>query len=159
MNWYWLVTGRSQIWSSEALNYIPYNNAAYIAWTNRGNHPTKITAEDLVQVMQSQVRPMVMKTGMTVKSPKKLIGIYALDDASHARITTLANSLAAGRPLPGGGSTFNFADNTGKQHPFTAAEFLAFAHACDNFIYNWDQALRSIIMGDGGSFPGPASLT
>jgi len=158
-NWYWLVSGGSQIWSSASMSYIPQNNSTFTAWMEKGHHATKINTEDLIEVMQSQVKPTVMKAGMTVKSPKKLSGVYALDDASHARITTLANSIAAGRPLPGGGSTFNFADNTGTQHAFTSSEFLAFAHACDNFIYNWDQALRSIIMGQGGSFPGPASLT
>jgi hypothetical protein len=152
-DWYWIVTGFANVWSSASLTYVERTNPAYIAWCG-AHHATKISGPDeLLQVMQTQVQPSRMATGVLLKSPKTLSATYAITDVAHASMTALATSIAAGRPLPGGGTTFNYGDITGVQHAFTAPQFLGFAHACDNYVYGWTQALIANLNGKAGSYP------
>jgi hypothetical protein len=153
-DWYWIVSGFSQIWSSASLTYVERSNSTYTTWCAT-HHATKIAnPEDLLQVMQAQVQPSLMAMGIVVKAPPKaLAGTYAITESAHAAMIALATSIAAGRPLPGGGPTFNYSDMAGGQHAFTAPQFLGLANACDSYLYGWTQALISNLNGKGGSYP------
>lgn len=51
-NWYWLVGSPAQVFSSQALTYVPTTNAAYVAWLAAGYFPTIIDNEaDLIGVL------------------------------------------------------------------------------------------------------------
>lgn len=55
--------------------------------------------------------------------------------AAQANITSIETSIAAGRGLPGGGSSFNYYDAAGVPHAFTVTQWAAFATALMNFSY------------------------
>ncbi len=45
-DWYWKVAGSiTQVYSSKVGDYVPVNNAIYLAWIALGNSPTKIDTE------------------------------------------------------------------------------------------------------------------
>jgi hypothetical protein len=59
-NWYWIVAGdESRVFSSAAGNYVPANDAAFVAWQADGSMPTRIASEsDLGEVLaDARVRP------------------------------------------------------------------------------------------------------
>lgn len=59
-NWYWTVNGSTtQVFSSAAGNYVPIDNAAYLAWVAAGGNPTRIANEaELGEVLAPlQLRP------------------------------------------------------------------------------------------------------
>jgi hypothetical protein len=79
-------------------------------------------------------------------------------DRDISNITALATGIAAGKPLPGGGSTFNYPDITGAAHAFSAANFLNFGTAIEDYVYNYRETLRTLLGGGSGSLPS-SSLT
>lgn len=155
-NWYWIVQYATQAWSSAALDYVEFSNTEFLAWKALGGQPTKIpNTSELLQVMKHQVQPHIMAPGirLTSNSSPELNGAYALDDKSLSMMTHRAMSIGPKRPLPGGGTTFNYHDLNGNPHAFTGPQFLAFVHACDTYIYNWEHALANCLNGNGRSFP------
>lgn len=59
-NWYWIVGGNeAQVFSSAVGNYVPANDAAYLAWIADGTQPTRIASEaELGEVLaDARVRP------------------------------------------------------------------------------------------------------
>ena len=59
-NWYWIVGGNeTQVFSSAVGNYVPANDAAFVAWQADGSTPTRIASEaDLGEVLaDARVRP------------------------------------------------------------------------------------------------------
>ena len=59
-NWYWTVANDdTKAYSSAAGDYVQPSNAAFVAWVNRGNFPTRIASEaELGEVLaQYQLRP------------------------------------------------------------------------------------------------------
>jgi hypothetical protein len=58
--WYWIVGGNeAQVFSSATGNYVPADNAAYLAWRADGTMPTRILNEtELGEVLaDARVRP------------------------------------------------------------------------------------------------------
>lgn len=155
--WYWIVAGStSQVWNSAAVEYVAVNDQTYVAWLSSGGMPTKIAnATELVQVLLQQWAPLVQASGLQVSSigTPALNGTYAIDSASQAQITSLSTGIAAGKPLPGGGSTFNYPDITGGQHAFNATNFLDFAASIEGYIYNFNQALIASVNGTPTALP------
>ena len=148
--WYWNVVGISKVWSGASLSFVD-RSGDFSTWPHS---PTTIgNVVDLMQVMVQQVQPQIMMQGIVVEAPATLAGTYAITDDAHAAMTVLATSIASGRALPGGGSAFNYIDMTGMQHSFSAEQFLAFAHACDNYIYNWTQALAANLANKSAAYP------
>ncbi|MGB8840764.1 MAG: hypothetical protein WCC64_06810 [Aliidongia sp.] len=156
-NWYWIIVGSStQVWSSTQLAYVPIADATYTAWLAAGNRATNIgSAAELVQVMQQQAVPLLQASGVAIisTSTPSLSGTYAIDPVSLANLTALSTGIAAGKPLPGGGTTFNYADIAGVQHAFTAAAFLNLAAAIESYVYDFDQALAALIAGQAATIP------
>jgi hypothetical protein len=59
-NWYWIVAGNeAQVFSSATGNYVPANDATYLAWRADGTTPTRILNEaELGEVLaDARVRP------------------------------------------------------------------------------------------------------
>lgn len=159
-DWYWIVAGStSQVWSSARVEYAPVNDQTYVAWLSSGGLPTKIAnATELAQVLLQQWAPLVQAGGVQVTSTgtPALNGTYAVDAVSQAQITSLSTGIAAGKPLPGGGSTFNYSDITGGQHAFNSTNFLDFAAAIEGYIYNFNQALIASVSGTPTALPSTA---
>jgi hypothetical protein len=60
-NWYWIVAGdETRVFSSATGNYVPANDATYIAWLADGTRPTRIPSEEeLGEVLaDARVRPV-----------------------------------------------------------------------------------------------------
>jgi hypothetical protein len=79
-NWYWIVNGSTtQVYSSAVGNYVPVDNAAYVAWLADDNTPSRIATEaSLGEVLASHsLRP----------TPATILDGYT---DSHARNITLA---------------------------------------------------------------------
>lgn len=53
LNWYWIVAGSAtQVYSSAAGDYVPVDDATYVAWKADGTNPTNIaSAEELGEVL------------------------------------------------------------------------------------------------------------
>jgi hypothetical protein len=59
-NWYWIVAGdETRVFSSATGNYVPANDATYVAWAADGTMPTRILNEtELGEVLaDARVRP------------------------------------------------------------------------------------------------------
>ncbi len=156
-NWYWVVSGNSTlVWSSARLDYVPTTDSTYATWRAAGNRATNIgSATDLIGVIQQQVVPNLLTGGVVIVSTgtPELDATYAIDSASQANLTALSTGIAAGKPLPGGGETFNYPDITGTMHAFSAANFLNFAAEIEGYFYNFNQALPVLISGGSTSLP------
>ncbi len=83
--------------------------------------------------------PLVVEVTSTATSA--LNGTYVIGATSLANIVALSTGIAAGKGLPGGGTTFNYGDANGAQHAFTSANFLNFAQAIEDFVYLTNQAI------------------
>jgi hypothetical protein len=146
-----------QVWSSAQSAYVSITDASHTEWlAATGNRATNIgSAAELVQVMQQQVVPLLQASGVAIISTNtpSLSGTYAIDPASLANLTALSTGIAAGKPLPGGGTNFNYADIAGAQHVFTAAAFLNLAAAIETYVYDFDQALAALIAGQSATMP------
>jgi hypothetical protein len=152
MNWYWQIGGdASQFYGSSPSAYVPAADVAYQAWLAAGNMPTIIPDQpDLFDVLIAQWAPNYLNAGieLTSATTPSLADTYPLDAGTQAQITGIATSLAAGRGLPGGQSSFTF-----NGHTFTAANFLNFATAMESYVYSVYQAVGQIVLTGSGNLP------
>lgn len=66
----------------------------------------------------------------------KLSGVYSINSAAIANITSTVAGIAAGQGLPGGEGAMIWIDASGNARTFdTAAEFVAFGAAIRNYVY------------------------
>jgi hypothetical protein len=155
LNWYWAVgNDESQVYSSQAVGYVPVANADYIGWTNLVNLPTKIDSVDsLYGVLADQWLPQIFTQGVTVTSTGSpdLNGWYAYDPQAQRAISAIMTGINAGQGLPGGGSQFSYGG-----HTFNETQFIAFAIGMQNYAYSCTQTLQQIVtMYSGAAFPLP----
>jgi hypothetical protein len=164
LNWYWIVPGQTGVWSSARLTYVAVTDATYLAWCAAGNTATTIpSAADLASVMLTQWLNPTLAAGVAVQSTATpaLNATYTLDPNAPSSlpglnaITSISTGIAAGKPLPGGGATFNYADVTGAMHAFTAANFLNFAAALESYLYLLTQAVGVLVTGGTATLPTP----
>ena len=53
-DWYWIVDGSGEVYSSRRSEYIPIGDTEYTAWINEGRAPTRIASYDeLVDVLRA----------------------------------------------------------------------------------------------------------
>jgi hypothetical protein len=76
-------------------------------------------------MMITHVVPILAQDGVCITSTATpaLDATYAIDPSSQAPITAPSTGIAAGKPVPGGGSTFNYLDLAGAQHAFNGTNF------------------------------------
>jgi len=161
-DWYWVVAeSATEVWASARLEYVPVTDATYEAWLAAGNVPTNIgSVTELLGVMTQKLVPLLQLQGVAVNSTgtPALDGTYPIDAAAQSTMTALSAGIAAGKALPGGGTTFNYPDMGGTQHAFTAANFLNFAAAIEGYLYDFNQALPVLVSGGSASLPEPPLL-
>jgi hypothetical protein len=154
--WYWIVAGSTTlVWSSASMSYVPVTDATYVAWLT-GNSATIIdTPQNLGDVLAQQVFPTVFARGANVTSTgtPALNGLYAMDADTQGNLTALSTGIAAGKPLPGGGTTFNYPDMSRAQHAFTGPQFLNLATAIESYIYVYEQAVAANLAGGSVAIP------
>lgn len=155
-NWFWSVAGStSQVWSSARCSYVPVTDPAYVEWRASGCVATPIeSAGSLFNVLLAAWVPGLLALGLNIVSTSNpaLNGNYNIADQA-TNITAVATGIAAGKPLPGGGSTFNYPDSSSVMHAFTAANFMDFAIAVEGFVYNFEQALNALLNGQSATLP------
>lgn len=159
---YWFVGGdTTKVWSSARVRYVEPTDAAYLAWMVGGRVASNIaTSGELFELLIAQWVPLVFSQGVAVTSTgmPSLKGTYALSDRAISQITTIATGIAAGKPLPGGGSTFNYPDISNTMHEFTETNFLNFGISIEGYVYNFEQALSTLLNGGAANLPS-SSLT
>ncbi len=75
-SWYWLVAGiENKLWSSAEAAYVSNRNPAFKAWVERGNIPTKIASEELLQQVFIDQYPAGWP-GLKEKARLKELDIY-----------------------------------------------------------------------------------
>jgi len=151
-DWYWYIADdATRVWSSRRAAYYSLTDADYQTWLTKNAKATAIAStSDLLDILISLWMPIYLAAGMQVESTATpaLNGTYPLDQTSQSQVTGVATSIAAGRGLPGGSSTFNY-----QSHVFNEVNFLNFADACSNFVYLSYQALGRSVMTGSGSMP------
>lgn len=151
-SWYWIVAdSTTQVFSSAVMAYIDPSDENYVAWTDAGNVATPIdSAESLMSVMAGNWLPLYWIVGVQVESTATpaLNGNYPMDQVTQNQISGVANRIAAGRGLPGGGTTFTYMG-----HNFTEQDFTNFANATADWVYATHNALSAIIIDGTGSLP------
>lgn len=147
-NWYWQVDEfPTEIFSSASLSYIDPLDSAYQAWLTVNQMPYKTeTGLTLSALIVQQYVPRYLNNGIQIVSTNNALlnATYGATDNDTNRISSIATGIAAGRGLPGGGSTFYYADNQGTLHEFNQTEFLNFASSIETFIYNLRGSIRII---------------
>lgn len=156
-DWYWVVAGSTtQVWASARVQYVAVSDTTYLAWLATGKAPTAIdSAASLGAVLNSQWLPSIMGAGVQVHSTgtPALNGTYPLDESTQQKIMGIVSGIAAGRGLPGGGSTFYWQDVTGAAHSFDSTAFLNFSAGLESFLYAYSQALGTLVAGGSASLP------
>ena len=159
INWYWAVAGSTtQVFSSARLAYVPVADATYVAWLAAGNAPTSIDSPgSLWQVLVAQLLPRATPAvALTSTGTSALNGVYSTSPDAIAQIVALATGILSGKPLPGGGSSFNYPDAAGTMHAFIGSDFINFAVAVENMVYAAEQALSTLLNGGSASLPSSA---
>lgn len=84
-----------------------------------------------------QIIGAIIMAGVNIVSTgtPALNGTYAIDPGAQQNISGVAAGIASRNRLPGGGSTFSYGDAVGVTHSFTAAQYLDFASAVEDYIY------------------------
>ncbi len=152
-NWYWAVgSSTTQVWSSARVQYVPVTDSTYVAWSaNSSNATTRIrNTSEILEVLNTHWLPSIMATGFPAISSSNptLNDTYSFSPNAVQYISGISTGIAAGKGLPGGGSTFIYAG-----HTFTSSEFLNFASVMENFVYNYNLALATIANTGSGSLP------
>lgn len=120
-----------------------------------------LNAVELYDVLLQQWAPLAQAACVSVTSTgtPALNGTYAINDASVANIVALSTGIATQKPLPGDSSIFNYPDATNTMHAFTAANFLNFAAAIEDFVYNFEQGLPGLLQQQSCAVLPSTSLT
>jgi hypothetical protein len=157
LNWYWITKLNGlQVWSSSRQSWVPTTDATYQNWISGGNKPTTVTTvADIASVMTGQWIPVASAGGLQVvcSGNSALSGTYGLDPISLFNITGVSAGIAAGKALPSGTSTFNYRDITGTAHAFTAPAFTAFAAAIEAYVYQFQEAIVELVLGNTATIP------
>ena len=149
-NHYWQVgSDATKVYSSKKAAYVPVTDVGYVAWSAM-NTVSIIDAQTLFDTLVELWVPLYLANGIQIVSTGNpaLNGTYPLDPLSQQQINGSATSIAAGRGVPGGGSTFIY-----QGHSFTEATFLNFADGASNYVYNVYHSLGQIVMTGSGSLP------
>ena len=84
-----------------------------------------------------------------------LNAIYAMTPQAQNSAAGIAASIASGQGLPHGADTINWPDVAGGLHAFNSVQFVAFADAIRNYVY--DLGVAEAILSAGGTAAWPSS--
>lgn len=101
-----------------------------------------------------------LATGIIVTSTATpaLNGTYAVDEEAQRFIAGTAAGIAARNRVPGGGATFGYGDMSGVPHNFTSADFLNFADAVEDYVYQLYATTQLLLSGQTATWP-PNNVT
>lgn len=158
INWYWVIGGNPNPFSSAAAASVSATDATYLAWIAAGNTATAIIDwPHLYDVFNAGNQPNIAQqlgvahvadlTGPQNFQVKILAGLpiistataaldatYPIDPATQSSYAQARAQIAGGGGIPGGGSTFAVADVLGTHHAFTSANFVNFADAASAYL-------------------------
>lgn len=153
-------------WNATALGTQPtvaQLQAMASAWTAQQSAKTAATAA--LQTYSAQIAKgltVVCASNATICT-SDLAGTYTVpvvnqpptpaNSAAQNNITSIETSIAAGRGLPGGGSTFSYFDVSGTAHSFSSAAWAEFATAMRDYSYALQVALITAQAGGTPSWP------
>jgi hypothetical protein len=166
-DWYWQVgEDPTQVFKSKTGKFVSVNDKDFKEWTEAGSLPSKIpSADDLYEVLKQQA-PDVLKqsevaleetgdlvphqvwdvrirSGLNLRFTGKdtLSGCYSIDRDHQLLIFGITAGIGAGKGLPKGADTVSIIDQQGNHHEFTEEEFLSFAVAVRDYVYDLNQSL------------------
>lgn len=84
-----------------------------------------------------------------------LNAVYATTTQAQNNVAGIAAGIASGQGLPHGAATINWPDAAGGLHAFTSAQFMAFADALRNYVY--DLGVAEATLGAGGTAAWPSA--
>lgn len=157
LNWYYQVTQYpGQVFSTQIMSYVTDDDPTYLNWMASGFTADTIdTAQILSQVLLNNWLPFYLTNGVAASSQLNplLSGTYAVQDQDITRISAIATGIASGKGLPGGGTTFWYADIADNLHSFTQEEFLTFAKSIENWMYDLRISIRMVCQQAPGNLP------
>jgi hypothetical protein len=161
LKWYWAVGGSTtQVWSSQSMSYLPTSDTGFTAWAVNNKATPIANAGALVQVMYTQVEPYILSLGAVVTSvaTPSINATYSLTPDAFSKLNTILGLLSNSKPLPGGNTTFSFPDVTGNLHSFTQTNIVNLAAGLQNWRYQWETAVSTLISGGSATLPGAITL-
>ena len=135
-------------------------------WTNCTALPGPSAAEQVQTAYTAALSSSIVvtcATGATICT-SSITGSYttpsvanapAANQSAQANINAIETSIAAGRGLPGGGTSFNYYDVSGSAHAFNVAQWGEFATALMNYSYALQSAY--IVAQTSGVFVAPSN--
>lgn len=181
-DWYWIIgNNKNNVFSSDRSIIVPITDTTYTTWLTSGNLPTKIdswsslygvmlngnmtAATYIATTQQTSLTPLQIATfllngtvSIISSSNGDLNGTYDISANSQSRITSITTGINAGKGLPGGNSTFGYADVNGAVHIFTVNTFVDFASAIENYVYDVYSVEATLLANGKASWPS-SSLT
>lgn len=102
-----------------------------------------------------QAYATALAAGLTITSTSTpaLNGVYSIGPVAQLNITSIASSIGSGQGFPDGGSTIQWLDSQSVAHEMTPAQFLAFADAVRNYVYQLQLTASKLISGGTASWP------
>ena len=102
LDWYWVVGGEETVvWSSNSMSYLDQTDNVYVQWLSRGGMPTNIaTKENLVDVINSSVLPLILNLGVpvTCNTNNTLNATYSFNDLPA--LADAARDISSGLGMP-----------------------------------------------------------
>lgn len=156
-DWYWQVTGDTNLWSSKRFMYVDPTDADYQTWLTLGGTITKIDTQDsLGAVMAGERIPSYIRsTGLAITSASNpaLNATYALDDLTLVQVGTVARDAACAFGLPMSLSTFNFPDINSTLVAFSADEIRRLYIAMRDYVAGVNIAISGLVHGNSAELP------
>jgi hypothetical protein len=131
---------------------------AYQTWLAAGNVPLPAPGPTSAQQAVATFGAL-MATGVTIASvaTPALNGTYAIDAVMQQRIQAIVDGINSGKGLPHGATTIAWPDTVGARHNFAAADFLNFAAAVRDYVFDLLGTESALIQGLAASWPAQPS--
>ncbi|WP_297478413.1 hypothetical protein [Ferrovum sp.] len=155
MNIYCIVNSNNQIITLFGGPQNPPTPTGYTEMAdNDSRYTSYVAAQNLIATSNAQYQAAI-NGGIVLTSTgtPALNGTYSVTTTAQHNISGVMSGIANGLGLPGGGSTFQYQDMSGKLHAWSATAFPELARAVRDFVYNCDVTLTTIQAGGVATFP------
>lgn len=155
-----LIIQNNLIAATATDEYQPAGQEQAVIFAPAGFDITKMAyytfANGAVTLNSAQVEYESLLSGgivLTSTGTPALNGTYSVTAPAQHNISGIMSGIANGLGLPGGGSTFQYQDMSGKLHAWSATAFPELARAVRDFVYNCDVTLTTIQAAGVATFP------
>ncbi len=102
-----------------------------------------------------QAYATALAAGLTITSASTpaLNGVYSIGPVAQLNITSIASSIGAGQGFPNGGTIIQWLDAQSVAHEMTPTQFLAFADAVRNYVYQLQLTASTLVSGGAATWP------